>query len=63
MAAFVAVERHLWLHFFNTKENDKMFLMDPPFSPPAFGDAMNLVIERFHEAKKQAKAFKRYLPH
>lgn len=40
-----------------------MFIMDAPFTPPGlFCDAMNLVIERFQEAEKQAEAFKRYLP-
>ncbi len=55
MAALVATERHIWLNLSNIKGKDKNFLMDAPSG--LFGDAVNLVVEKFQESAKQAAAF------
>ncbi len=39
------------------------FLLNAPVSPSGlFGDAVNSVVDRFQEAKKQAATFQQYLP-
>ncbi len=54
MAALVAAERHLWLTL--------VFLMNAPLAPfGLFGDAINSVIDRYQEARKQAAAFQQFL--
>ncbi|KAI2668278.1 putative uridine nucleosidase 2 [Labeo rohita] len=63
MAALVVAERHLWLTLSDMKEKDRVFLLDAPLSPSGlFGDAVNTVVDRYQEARKQAAAFQRYLP-
>ncbi|KAL0173005.1 hypothetical protein M9458_033316, partial [Cirrhinus mrigala] len=63
MAALVAAERHLWLTLSDMKEKDRVFLLNSPLSPSGlFGDAVNTVVERDREARKQAAAFQRFLP-
>ncbi len=63
MAALVATERHLWFNLINIKGKDKNVLMDAPLSSSGlFGDAVNLVVERFQESAKQAAAFQKLLP-
>ncbi|KAL1276542.1 hypothetical protein QQF64_036165, partial [Cirrhinus molitorella] len=63
MAALVATERHLWLNLSDMDDKDRFFLLDAPLSPSGlFGDAVNSVVERFQEARKQAAAFQRFLP-
>ncbi|KAI2665989.1 Transposon Ty3-G Gag-Pol polyprotein [Labeo rohita] len=63
MAAMVAAERHLWLILSDMKEKDRVFLLDAPLEPPGlFGDAVESVVSRYQEARKQAAAFQRYLP-
>ncbi len=63
MAALVAAERHLWLTLSDMKEKDRVFLMDAPLAPSGlFGDAVNSVVNRYQEARKQAVAFQRFLP-
>lgn len=63
MAALVAMERHLWLKLSNIKERDKSFLLDAPLSSSSlFSDSVNMVIDRFQEAKKQAATFQKILP-
>ncbi|KAL0173474.1 hypothetical protein M9458_029442, partial [Cirrhinus mrigala] len=63
MAALVATERHLWLTLSDMKEKDRVFLLDAPLSPSGlFGDAVNSVVDRYQEARKQAAAFQRFLP-
>ncbi|KAI2661633.1 Transposon Ty3-G Gag-Pol polyprotein [Labeo rohita] len=63
MAALVAAERHLWLTLSDMKEKDRVFLLDAPLSPAGlFGDAVNSVVDRYQEARKQAAAFQRFLP-
>ncbi|KAL0176406.1 hypothetical protein M9458_028736, partial [Cirrhinus mrigala] len=45
------------------KEKDRVFLLDVPLSPSGlFGDAVNSVVDRYQEARKQAAAFQRFLP-
>ena len=57
MAALAATERHLWLNLSGIKEKDKSFLLDAPLSPSGlFGDAVNTVVDRFQEARKQSLA-------
>ncbi|KAI2644940.1 Transposon Ty3-G Gag-Pol polyprotein [Labeo rohita] len=64
MAAMVAAERHLWLTLSDMKEKDRVFLLDTPLAPSGlFGDAVNSVVDRYQEARKQAAAFQRFLPH
>ncbi|KAL0163886.1 hypothetical protein M9458_039639, partial [Cirrhinus mrigala] len=63
MAVMVAAERHLWLTLSDMKEKDRAFLLDAPLEPSGlFGDAVNSVVSRYQEARKQAAAFQRYLP-
>ncbi len=63
MAALVATERHLWLNLSELQDKDRFFLLDAPLSPSGlFGGAVDTVVERFQEAKKQAAAFQRFLP-
>ncbi|KAL0194819.1 hypothetical protein M9458_008391, partial [Cirrhinus mrigala] len=63
MAALVATERHLWLTLSDMKEKDRVFLLDAPLSPSGlFGDAVNSVVDKYQEARKQAAAFQRFLP-
>ena len=63
MAALVATERHLWLNLADIKDKDRSFLLDAPVDPSGlFGDAVNSVVERFQESKKQAEVFKKFLP-
>lgn len=63
MAALVSTERHLWLNLSDIKDKDRSFLLDAPISHEGlFGDAVNEVVERFQENKKQSEAFKSFLP-
>ncbi|KAI2649255.1 Transposon Ty3-G Gag-Pol polyprotein [Labeo rohita] len=63
MAAMVAAERHLWLTLSDMKEKDRVFLLDAPLQPSGlFGDAVDSVVSRYQEARKQAAAFQRFLP-
>lgn len=63
MAALVAVERHFWLTLSKIEEKDRVFLLDTLLAPSGmFGDAVNSVVDRFQEARKQAEVFKQFLP-
>ncbi|KAL0194816.1 hypothetical protein M9458_008388, partial [Cirrhinus mrigala] len=60
MAAMVAAERHLWLTLSDMKEKNRVFLLDTPLEPSGlFGDAVDSVVSRYQEARKQAAAFQR----
>ncbi len=62
MAAPVVTERHLWLNLSQIKDKDRAFLLNAPISPSGlFGGAVNSVVDRFLETKKQA-AVQQYLP-
>lgn len=62
MAALVATKKHLWLNLSDMQDKDRFFFLDALLSPSGlFGDAVNTVIERFQEARKQAAAFQRFL--
>ncbi len=64
MADLVVTERHLWLTLSQLNDRDRVFLLNAPVSPSGlFGGAVNSVVDRFQEAKKQAAAFQQYLPH
>ncbi|MGL5128313.1 MAG: hypothetical protein ACRC7D_09170, partial [Aeromonas popoffii] len=63
MGALVATERHLWLNLSGIKEKDKSVLLDAPLSDQGlFGNAVDTVVDRFQEAKRQATAFQNFLP-
>ena len=63
MAGLVCVERHLWLNLSGMKEKEKHFLLDSPISPSGlFGGAVETVVGRFQEVRKQSAAFQQYLP-
>ncbi len=62
MAALVATEQHLWLNLSELQDKDRFFLLDAPLSPSGLFGAVDTVVERFQEAKKQAAAFQRFLP-
>ncbi|KAL0200467.1 hypothetical protein M9458_003654, partial [Cirrhinus mrigala] len=63
MAALVVAERHLWLTLSDMKGKDRVFLLDAPLRPSGlFGDAVDFVVSRYQEARKQVAAFQRYLP-
>ncbi len=63
MAASVAAERHLWLNLTEIREREKVFLMDAPISQSGlFGEAVNAVVDKFHSAKTQSAALKRFMP-
>ncbi len=63
MAALVVTERHLWLNRSQIKDKDRAFLLNAPISPSGlFGSAINSVVDRSLETKKQAAAFQQYLP-
>ncbi len=64
MPAMVAAERHLWLTLSDIKDKDRVFLSDAPLAPLGlFGDAVESVVDRRREARRQAVAFQRFLPH
>ncbi len=55
MAVLVVTERRLWLTLSRINNRDKAFLLNAPVSPSdLFGSAVNSVVHRFQEAKKQA---------
>lgn len=57
-------ETSLLLNLFNLKEKFKLFLLYAPLSPSGlFGNAINTIVERFQETKKQAVAFQHSLNH
>lgn len=61
MAALLAMERDLWLNLSNNRERDESLILDAPHSPPGlFGNAVNSVVQRFQEAKKQGVAFQKF---
>lgn len=61
MAALVAINRHLWTSL--TKMQDRVIQLDSLISLSGlFGDAVDVVIKRFQEARRQAAAYKRYIP-
>ncbi len=64
MAALVAAERQLWLTLSDIKEKDRVFLLDAPLAPTGlFGNAVNSIVNRFQEARKQASAFQLFFQH
>ncbi len=44
------------------REKDRVFLLDAPLAPSGlFGDAVDIVVDRHQEARKQESAFQRFL--
>lgn len=63
MAAVVAVEKHLWLSLLGIRESDKTDLLDAPVLPSRlFGTAIEMVLEKYREARVQSAAFKKFIP-
>ncbi len=63
MAALVATKKHLWLTPSQINDKDRVFLLDALISPSDLSsNAVNTVVDRFQEAKKQAAAFQQFLP-
>ncbi len=61
MAALVSTQRHLWFSLSQISEKDRVFLLDAPILPSGpFSAAVNSVVDRFQEAKKQVAAFQRF---
>ncbi len=61
MAAMVVTERHLWVSDIGKKE--KGFLLDAPVSPSElFGTSVEMVVEKFREARAHSAAFKTLIP-
>lgn len=62
MAAMVVIERHLWLNLLGSKEGE-MVLFDAPVSPSGlFCIAVEMVVEKFSEARVHPVAFKKCIP-
>ncbi len=53
----------LWLTLSDIKDRDRVFLLDAPLSPSGlFVDAVDSVVDRHQEARRQAAAFQRFFP-
>jgi len=62
MAAMVMMERHLWLNLSGIKECDKAGFLDAPVLPSGlFGAAVEMVVNRFKEARMQSAAFEKFI--
>ncbi len=63
MGFMVVQQRHLWLTLADLKDADRKVLLNAPITPSGlFGDAVQLIIERFAEAQKRAKAMSHVMP-
>ncbi len=63
MAGLITAERHLWLNLTEIREKEKAFVLDVPISSSGlFGDAVNVVIDKFRAAKTQSAAFEQFMP-
>ncbi len=63
MAAIVVMERHLWVNLADLERKEKGFLLDAPVSPSElFGTSVNMVVEKFREARARSAAFKTFIP-
>lgn len=62
--AMVAMESHLWLNLVEIGRKEKNLFLDAPLSPSGFfGTSMEVLVEKFREARVQSTVFKRYIPH
>ncbi len=63
MAAMVVTERHLWVNLADLEKKEKGFLLDAPVSPSQlFGASVEMVVEKFREARARSAAFKTFIP-
>lgn len=61
MAAMVIMERHLWLNLADIGKKEKAFLLDALLSSSGlFGTSVEVVVEKFREAKVQSAAFRKF---
>ncbi len=64
MAALMAAERHLWLTLLDIKDRDRVFLLAALLLPSGlFGDAVDSVVDKHQEVRRQAASFQWFLPH
>lgn len=57
-------KRHLLLNFSGIKEYDKAILLDAPISLSGlFGAAVEMIVNRFREARAQSATFRKFNPH
>lgn len=60
ISSLVVLQRHLWLTLTQMRDAEKACLLDAAVSPNGlFGDAVEVLSEKFAEAQKQSKM----LPH
>ncbi|KAK9966116.1 hypothetical protein ABG768_003244 [Culter alburnus] len=63
MVGSVAAERHLWLNLAVIREKEKVFLKDALiFQSGLFGEAVNMVVDKFRAAKSQSAALRQFMP-
>lgn len=59
----VVKEWHQWVNLKGKKERNKAFLLDAPISPSGLiADAVNTIVDRYQEAKKQLPVFRELIP-
>ncbi len=63
MVAMVVTERYLWVNLADLERKEKSFLLDTPVSPSElFGTSVEMVVEKFREARARSAAFKTFIP-
>ncbi len=63
MAAMVVMGRHLCVNLADIGKKEKCFLLDAPVSPSElFSTSIELMVEKFREAKACSAAFKTFIP-
>ncbi len=63
MAAMVVTEKHLWVNLADLERKEKGFLLDTPVLPSKlFGTSVEMVVEKFREARARSAAFKTFIP-
>ncbi len=63
MAAMVVKERHLWINLADIGEKEKHFLLDAQVSPSElFGTSVEIVVDKFREARSRSAAYKKLIP-
>ncbi|KAL0172971.1 hypothetical protein M9458_033282, partial [Cirrhinus mrigala] len=63
MGAMVVMERHLWVNLADLGKKERGFLLDAPVSPSElFGASVEMVVEKFREARTRPAAFKTFIP-
>lgn len=63
MSAMVAVEKHLWLSLLGIRESDKTVVLNASVLPSRlFGTSIEMVVEKYREARAQSAAFKKFIP-